>query len=62
MSKFYVTYMWKPSDETIDIDYAFMEGDSDNMEETLSNWYKELRKRTSSEIEACLTIINWKVL
>ena len=61
-TKFYVTYMWKPTDETIDIDYRFMNGDTDNMEETLSNWYKELRKNTSDEPEACLTIINWKAL
>ena len=62
MSKFYVTYMWKPSDESIDIDYAFMNGDTDNMEETLMNWYKELHEKTSKEPEACLTIINWKAL
>ena len=62
MRKYYVTYMWKPSDESIDIDYAFMMGDSDNMEETLENWYKELRNKTSNQIESCLTIINWKVL
>ncbi len=62
MSKFYVTYMYKPTDETIDLDYAFMEGDSDNMEETLSKWYKVLGKETSIEPEACLTIINWKAL
>jgi len=61
-TKFYVTYMWKPTDETIDIDYCFMNGDTDNMEETLHNWYKELGDKTSHEPEACLTIINWKVL
>ena len=61
-TKFYVTYMWKPTDETIDIDYCFMNGDTDNMEETLSNWYKELHEKTSNEPEACLTIINWKAL
>ena len=61
-TKFYVTYIWKPTDETIDIDYCFMNGDTDNMEETLSNWYKELRGKTSDEPEACLTIINWKAL
>lgn len=62
MSKFYVTYMWKPTYETIDIDCCFMNGDSDNMEETLKNWYKELHEKTSKEPEACLTIINWKAL
>ena len=62
MRKYYVTYMWKPTDESIDLDYAFMNGDPDNMEETIHNWYKELRKKTSTEIEACLTIINWKAL
>ena len=62
MSRFYVTYIWKPTDETIDIDCCFMNGDTDNMEETLTNWYKELHEKTSKEPETCLTIINWKVV
>ena len=62
MKKYYVTYAWRTTDDSIDIDYAFLMGDPDNMEETLINWYKELRSKTSDEIEACLTIINWKVL
>ena len=62
MRKYYVVYSWRSTDENIDIDFAFLMGDPDNMEETIMNWYKELRSKTSDEIEACLTIINWKAL
>lgn len=62
MRKYYVVYSWRSTDENTDIDFAFLMGDPDNMEETIMNWYKELRSKTSDEIEACLTIINWKAL
>ena len=62
MRKYYITYLWCPVDGGLSLEYDFMMGDPDNMEETIKLWYKELRKRTSTDIEANLTIINWKVL
>lgn len=62
MRKYYVSYLWCPDDDGLSLDCAFMMGDPDDMEETIKNWYKELGKKTSTEPEANLTIINWKVV
>ena len=62
MRKYYVSFVWKPSDDDIRFDCDLLYGDPDNMEETIKNWYKELHEKTSNEIEASLTIINWKAL
>lgn len=59
MRKYYVTYIRKSTNNDYSlVDYAFLVGDPDNMEETIVKWYEVLKNKDLTNI----IIINWKVL
>lgn len=61
MSRFYVVFSYRRLEKPYDIDfgYTFLDGDTDNMEETIDKWYHILAEKNNEED---ITIINWKVL